>query len=312
MRSRETKFSLRGTTNGGEIMKLGLQIPSFTWPGGPEQIPSTLVRLGQAAEEAGFASLWVMDHFFQIEMIGKPDEPMLEGYSVLNFLAAVTRRIRLGTLVTGVIYRYPGILIKTVTTLDVLSGGRAYFGIGAGWYEHEAKALGVPFPPLKERFEQVEETLQIALQMWSGKRAPFHGKHHQLAQTLNVPQPLSKPHPPIMIGGAGEKRTLALVAKYADACNLYAFENTDLLRAKLDVLRRHCDAVRRPFEDIERTAIGAIDLRVGHANVRDAIEYCRRINDAGIQHLIVSLPGDYELKPIEIMGNEIIPAVAEL
>ena len=201
-------------------MKLGLQIPSFTWPGGAEQIAATLTRIGQSAEEAGFASLWVMDHFFQIEMIGKPDEPMLEGYSALNFLASVTQRIRLGTLVTGVIYRYPGILIKTVTTLDVLSQGRAYFGIGAGWYEHEAKALGVPFPPLKERFERLEETVQIALQMWSDKSEPFNGNHYRLAQTLNVPQPLCKPHPPIMIGGAGEKRTLALVAKYADACDI--------------------------------------------------------------------------------------------
>ena len=293
-------------------MKLGLQIPSFTWPGGAEQIAAKLTRIGQSAEEAGFASLWVMDHFFQIEMIGKPDEPMLEGYSALNFLASVTRRIRLGTLVTGVIYRYPGILIKTVTTLDVLSQGRAYFGIGAGWYEHEAKALGVPFPPLKERFERLEETVQIALQMWSDKSEPFNGKHYRLAQTLNVPQPLCKPHPPIIIGGAGEKRTLALVAKYADACNIYAFENTDLLRAKLDVLRRHCDAVGRSFEEIERTAIGAIDLRPGHVSAREAIEYCRRVSDAGIQHFIVGLPGDYELTPIEIMRKEIIPAVANL
>jgi|SoiMethySBSTD1v2_1073268.scaffolds.fasta_scaffold50953_3 F420-dependent oxidoreductase-like protein len=293
-------------------MKLGLQIPSFTWPGGAEQIPATLKRIGQAAEEAGFASLWVMDHFFQIEMIGKPDEPMLEGYSALNYLASATKRVRLGTLVTGVIYRYPGILIKTVTTLDVLSGGRAYFGVGAGWYEHEAKALGAPFPPLKERFERLEETVQIALQMWSGKVEAYNGKHYQLAQTLNVPQPLSKPHPPVMIGGAGEKRTLPLVAKYADACNLYAFENTDVLRAKLDVLRRACDAIGRPFEQIERTAIGAIDLRPGQVSAREAIDYCRRINDAGIQHLIVSLPGDYDLKPIAIMRKEIIPAVAEL
>lgn len=293
-------------------MKLGLQIPSFTWPGGAEQIPATLKLIGQAAEEAGFASLWVMDHFFQIEMLGKPDEPMLEGYSALNFLASVTQRIRLGTLVTGVIYRYPGILIKTATTLDVLSGGRAYFGVGAGWYEHEAKALGVPFPPMKERFERLEETVQIALQMWSGKVEAYNGKHYQLAQTLNVPQPISEPHPAIMIGGAGEKRTLPLVAKYADACNLYAFEETDALRAKLDVLRRHCDAIGRPFQAIERTAIGAIDLRAGQVSAREAIDYCRRIGEAGIQHFIVSLPGVDNIKPIEIMRKEIIPAVAAL
>jgi F420-dependent oxidoreductase-like protein len=294
------------------VMKLGLQIPSFTWPGGAERIGPTLARMGQAAEDAGFSSLWVMDHFFQIEMVGKPEEPMLEGYNALNFLAAATQKIRLGTLVTGVIYRYPGILIKAMTTLDVLSGGRAYFGIGAGWYEREAIALGVPFPPLKERFERLEETVQIALQMWSGKAAPYSGKHYRLAETLCSPLPISKPHPPIMIGGVGEKRTLPLVAKYADACNLYAFENLDLLRAKLDVLRRHCDTIGRPFEEIERTAIGAIDLRQGAMNAREAIEYCRRVSDAGIQHFIVSLPGDYELKPIEVMGKEVIPAVAAL
>ena len=292
-------------------MKMGLQIPSFTWPGGAEQIASTLARIGRAAEESGFSSLWVMDHFFQIEMIGKPDEPMLEGYSALNFLTAHTKSIRLGVLVTGVIYRYPGILVKTMTTLDVLSGGRTYFGVGAGWYEREAVALGVPFPPLKERFERLEETIQIALQMWSGKSAPYMGKHYRLAETLCSPLPIAKPHPPIMIGGVGEKRTLPLVAKYADACNLYAFEDLVVLRTKLDVLRRHCEAIGRRFEEIERTAIGVIDLRQGGMSAREAIEYCRKISGSGIQHFIVSMPGDYELKPLELMRQEIIPAVAE-
>jgi F420-dependent oxidoreductase-like protein len=293
-------------------MKLGLQIPSFTWPGGAERMGSTLARIARAAEEAGFSSLWVMDHFFQIEMIGKPEEPMLEAYSTLNFLAAATKQIRLGALVTGVIYRYPGILVKTVTTLDVLSGGRAYFGVGAAWYEREAIALGVPFPPLKERFEQLEETVQIALQMWSGNVAPYTGKHYRLAETLCSPQPIANPHPPIMIGGAGEKRTLPLVAKYADACNLYAFEDLDGVRAKLEVLRRHCEAIGRPFEEIERTAIGRVDLRDGKMSARDAVEYCRRVHQAGIQHFIVSMPADHELTPIELMGNEVIPAMAEL
>jgi F420-dependent oxidoreductase-like protein len=292
-------------------MKMGLQIASFTWPGGAEQIAPTLARIGRAAEEAGFSSLWVMDHFFQIEMIGKPDEPMLEGYSALNFVVAHTKSIRLGVLVTGVIYRYPGILVKTMTTLDVLSGGRTYFGVGAGWYEREAIALGVPFPSLKERFERLEETVQIALQMWSGKNAPYMGKHYRLAETLCSPLPIAKPHPPIMIGGVGEKRTLPLVAKYADACNLYAFEDGAVLRAKLDVLRRHCEAIGRPFEEIERTAIGAIDLRQGGMSAREAIEYCRKVSDSGIQHFIVSMPGDYDLKPLELMRKEIIPAVAE-
>lgn len=293
-------------------MKLGLQIPSFTWPGGAHGIGATLARIGQAAEEAGFSSLWVMDHFFQIEMIGKPEEPMLEAYSALNLLAAVTKRIRLGVLVTGVVYRYPGILIKTVTTLDVLSGGRAYFGVGAAWNEREATALGVPFPPLKERFEQLEETVQIALQMWSGNVAPYNGKHYRLTETLCSPLPISQPHPPIMIGGEGEKRTLPLVAKYADACNLYAFENLDGIRAKLDVLQRQCEQIGRSFDEIERTAIGSIDLSEGKMSAREAIEYCRRVNQAGIQHFIVSMPGDHELKPIELMGKEVIPAVAEL
>jgi F420-dependent oxidoreductase-like protein len=294
------------------IMKLGLQIPSFTWPGGPERISPTLARIAQAAEQAGFSSLWVMDHFFQIEAIGKPEEPMLEAYSALNLLAAVTKRIRLGVLVTGVVYRYPGILVKTVTTLDVLSGGRAYFGVGAAWNEREAIALGVPFPPLKERFERLEETVQIALQMWSGNVAPYNGRHYRLAETLCSPLPISQPHPPIMIGGEGEKRTLPLVAKYADACNLYAFGNLDGVRAKLEVLQRLCEQIGRPFDEIERTAIGSIDLREGKMSAHEAIEYCRRVNQAGIQHFIVSMPGDHELKPIELMGKEVIPAVAEL
>jgi F420-dependent oxidoreductase-like protein len=292
-------------------MKIGLQIPSFTWPGGPSQIGPTLARIGRAAEEAGFASLWVMDHFFQIGMIGKPEEPMLEGYGALSYLASVTERVRLGTLVTGVIYRHPGILVKTVTTLDVLSGGRAYLGIGAGWYEREALGLGVGFPSLKERFERLEEALQIIHQMWLGKVAPYEGRHFRLAETLNSPQPLSQPHPPIMVGGAGEKKTLRLVAKYADACNLYAFESVEPVRAKLKVLRQHCEDVGRSFDDIERTAIGAFELEANSAKSRDAIEHCRNLSRAGIQHLIVSLPRVHEITPIEVMAKEVIPAVAE-
>src|SRR5512142_157633 len=202
-------------------MKIGLQVPNFTWPGGPQVIRGKLAEIARTADEAGFYSLWVMDHFFQI---GRPNNPgglgpaedeMLEGYSTLSYMAGFTQRVKLGTLVTGVVYRYPGILIKTVTTLDVLSGGRAYFGVGAAWNERESRALGVPFPPVKERFERLEETLQIALQMWSGKAEPLHGKHYQLEETLNSPQPISQPHPPILIGGGGEKKTLKLVAQYA-------------------------------------------------------------------------------------------------
>jgi len=291
-------------------MKLGLQIPSFAWAGGPTKLAPMLQQIGQAAEDAGFASLWVMDHFFQIEMIGKTDEPMLESYSALSFLAAVTKRVRLGTLVTGVIYRYPAILIKTVTTLDVLSSGRACFGIGAGWYEREAVGLGVPFPPLRERFERLKETLQIAKHMWSGKTSPYSGKYYQLAEPLCVPLPLSKPHPPILVGGTGEKRTLRLVAKYADACNLYDRDGADAIRAKLAVLRRHCDEIRRPFDEIERTAIGEADVGPGGMSPQQIIEHCRSMSDAGIQHLILSLARVHELTPIEKMGRDVIPAVS--
>src|SRR5690349_14889369 len=198
---------LRGVATEGAHMKVGLQIPSFSWPGGAAEIGSRFAEIGRTADEAGFASLWVMDHFFQIQMVGPAEEPMLEGYSALSYLAAVTKRAKLGTLVTGVHYRYPGLLVKTVTTLDVLSGGRAYLGIGAGWNEQESRGLGVPFPPTKERFEMLEEALKIAHQMWKGDRAPIDGKHFQLGDPLNSPPALSRPHPPIMIGGGGEQKT---------------------------------------------------------------------------------------------------------
>jgi len=235
---------------------------------------------------------------------------MLEAYSALSYLAGVTTRARLGAMVTGVIYRYPGILVKTVSTLDVLSGGRAYLGIGAGWYEREARGLGVPFPPLKQRFEQLEEALQIAKQMWAGTVAPYAGTHYQLAETLNSPQPLTKPHPPILIGGAGEKKTLRLVAQYADACNLFAFGGPQAIRQKLDVLKRHCDEVGRPYDAIERTALGMVNLAPGAMTPADLIVTCRALADVGIQHFIFSLPNVHEITPLEVIGREVIPAVA--
>ena len=203
-------------------MKIGLQIPSFTWPGGPEKIGRKLAEIARTAEHAGFVSLWVMDHFFQIGGVGPVENEMLESYATLAYLAGLTKKVKLGAMVTGVVYRHPGILIKTVTTLDVLSGGRAYLGIGAAWNEQEAHGLGIPFPPLKERFERLEETLQIAHLMWSGKQDPFEGKYYHTRPASQQPATLSKPHPPILIGGMGEKKTLRLVAKYADACNLFA------------------------------------------------------------------------------------------
>src|SRR5262245_3675464 len=291
-------------------MRVGLQVPNFSWPGGPPGLGARLAEIGRTADDAGFASLWVMDQLFQIGVVGPPEEPMLEGYSALSFLAGVTKRVKLGTLVTGVIYRYPGLLVKTVSTLDVLSGGRAYLGIGAAWNEHESRGLGVPFPSLKERFERLEEALQIAHQMWSDDRTPYNGTHYQLADPLNHPQPLTKPHPPIMIGGGGEQKTLRLVAQYADACNLFVRGGIDGIRHKLEVLRGHCEAVGRPYDAIERTTLGTVNLGPGKMSADDVIGLCRELAEVGIQHAIFNMPNVHELAPLEIFGREIIPAVA--
>jgi F420-dependent oxidoreductase-like protein len=286
-------------------MKLGLQIPSFTWPGGPAAIAEKLAEIASAADDAGFASIWVMDHFFQIAPgLGEVDEPMFEGYGALSYLAAVTKKARLGTLVTGVHYRHPGFLIKQVTNLDVLSGGRAYFGVGAGWYEREST-----------RFEWLEETLQIAHQMWAKGQPkdvkPYQGQHFQLAEPINSPQPLSRPHPPIMVGGMGEKKTLRMVAQYANACNLFARDNYDQLRQKLDVLAGHCQALGRPYEQIERTTLSTVHLAAGEMTADDVIERCQRLAEVGIQQAIFNMPNVHEIALLEEFGRQIIPAVAE-
>jgi F420-dependent oxidoreductase-like protein len=293
-------------------MRIGLQVPSFTWPGGTAEIGARLAEIGRTADDAGFYSLWVMDHFFQISMVGPPEHAMLEGYSALSFLAGITKRVKLGTLVTGVHYRHPGILVKTVTTLDVLSGGRAYLGIGAGWNEQESRGLGVPFPPLKDRFEQLEEALQIAHQMWKGDRAPFNGKHYQLTDPLNSPPSLAQPHPPIMIGGGGEQKTLRLVAQYADACNLFARMGDDVLRTKLDILRGHCETVGRPYDAIERTALNTVNIAPGGMSAAEVIASCQSLANLGFQHVIFNMPNVHDLAPLETFGREIIPAVADL
>jgi probable F420-dependent oxidoreductase, Rv1855c family len=299
-------------------MKIGLQVPNFTWPGGPAGIAAKLAEIAGVAEEANFASLWVMDHFFQIggrnpqSGLGPAEDEMLEGYSVLSYLAGITKNVKLGTLVTGVIYRHPGILAKTVTTLDVLSGGRAYLGIGAAWNEREALGLGVPFPPVAERFERLEEALQIIHQMWSGQRTPYHSKHYQLTETLNSPQPLTKPHPPILIGGSGEKKTLRLVAQYADACNLFAGTGVEGVRHKLDVLKQHCERLGRDYFTIEKTTLGTAWLAPGHMSAGDVIAQCRLLSDIGIQHAIFNMPNIHEITPLETFGKEIIPVVAAL
>ncbi|TFG98627.1 MAG: LLM class F420-dependent oxidoreductase [Myxococcales bacterium] len=293
-------------------MHLGLQLPSFTWPEGSAALATTLRRIATTADEGGFASVWVMDHFFQIPLVGPAENDMLEGYTTLAFLAAATRRARLGTLVTGVTYRNPGVLVKTVSTLDVLSGGRAMLGIGAAWFEREHQGLGVPFPPLRERFERLEDALRIAKQMWSGEVAAFEGTHHRMAETLCIPQPLQRPHPPILIGGMGEKRTLRLVARYADACNLFAFAGAAEVGRKLEVLRRHCDREKRDFDAIERTTLGTAHLAPGKQSPADVIRELRELAKVGVQHAIVNLPNVHEITPLETLAKEVIPAVSEL
>jgi F420-dependent oxidoreductase-like protein len=292
-------------------MKIGLQIPRFTWPGGAAAIAPTLKQIAQTADQGGFHSLWVMDHYFQLPGLGQPDEPMLEGYSALTYLAAVTEKVKLGTLVTGVIYRQPAFLVKQVTNLDVLSRGRAYFGVGAGWFEREAKGLGFPFPPVKTRFEWLEETLQIAQQMWSGEVKPYAGKHFQLAEAICSPLPVSQPHPPIMIGGMGEQKTLRLVAKYANACNLFMRVGLDVVKDKLAILQQHCQAVGRPYDDIERTSLGTVHLAPGEMTTDEVINTCRELAGVGIQHAVFNMPNVQEITPLETFAREIIPAVAD-
>ncbi|MFN8594110.1 MAG: LLM class F420-dependent oxidoreductase [Thermomicrobiales bacterium] len=284
-------------------MKFGITIPRFLTPQGDAGIGPQLATMARQADQGGLDSLWVMDHFFQIEMIAPAEEPMLEGYSALAFVAGLTERISLGTLVTGVTYRHPGILVKTVTTLDVLSGGRAWLGIGAGWYEREHQGLGVPFPPLGERFERLEETLQIALQMWSGQVGPYDGRHYHLAETLCLPRPLSVPRPRIMIGGSGEQKTLRLVARYADACNLFARpgeEGRQLLGQKLDVLRRHCETEGRDYDSIEKTVIGPAPSRDAHPMLlqpEELLPFLAQLAALGIDHYITPAldPGAVEI-----------------
>ena len=262
-----------------------------------------------AAEDAGFDRVSVMDHVWQIGHIGPPEHEMLEAYTTLGYLAGQTRRVSLMTLVTGVVYRSPGLLAKMVTTLDIVSGGRAWLGIGAAWNEEESRGLGLFFPPLAERFERLEEALQICLQMWSGNEGPFDGRHYQLARTLNSPQPLSRPHPPILIGGSGEKKTLRLVARYAQACNLFGGPD---LPHKLDVLRAHCEAEGRPYDDVQKTVVYNFDVGKKGERVDKTIEDLQNLAAMGIQVAHGGVKNVSELAPIEVIGKEVIPAVADL
>jgi F420-dependent oxidoreductase-like protein len=290
-------------------MKLGLQYWNYSTPADPASIAPTLAETARIAEQAGVSAFTVMDHYFQMEMPGtaSADEPMLEGYTTLGFLAGITERMTLGLLVTGVMYRHPGLLAKIVTTLDVLSGGRARLGIGASWYEREQLGLGVPVAPVGERFERLEEALQICLQMWSDNNGPFKGRHYQLAETLCVPPPISRPHPPIMIGGTGEKKTLLLVARYADACNLSISDPAQLAH-KLDVLRGHCAAEGRDYDRIEKTVLlnrpALVDVGAYVAEVRE----CATL---GVTE-VLTIPDRHPVEFAHQLAEQVVPRVAEL
>jgi F420-dependent oxidoreductase-like protein len=293
-------------------MRVGLQLPSFSFPGGDAAIRPTLTAIGQAAEANGFASLWVMDHFFQLPEDsgwGGPGEPMLEAYTTLGFLASGTDRIALGPMVANAVARPPAVLVKAATSLDVLAGGRTYFGLGAAWYERESRGLGLPWPSRAERFERLEETLRIALAMWGGDAGPIDGVHHQLREPISHPSPISRPHPRILIGGGGERRTLRLVAAYADACNILVPDPGESAH-KLEVLRRHCDELGRDYDAIEKTALAEADLRPGRQTVADVVAALRAQADEGIEHVIVNLPDAHVIERLDTFGREIIPAVA--
>jgi F420-dependent oxidoreductase-like protein len=301
-------------------MKLGIGIANFAMPA--EQIGPRVASIASSADQAGFDSLWVMDHFFQIRLSGLPPEsPMLEAYGTLGFLGGQTQRIKLGALVTSVAYRSPGVLLKTVTALDVLTGGRMYFGVGAGapWNVQpqgpgttsEAEGLGIEFPSLAERFERLEEVLQIAHQMWRGDDQPYEGKHYRLVRPLNSPNSIQRPHPPILIGGTGERKTLRLVAQYADACNLFDLPGTEFagsIEHKLGVLRGHCDAVGRDYTEIEKTVTSNPDLSDG---VPAFLDHLHELSELGIDHVLASARGGWDERALDAVAA-ILPEVHAL
>jgi len=290
-------------------VQIGLQIPDFSWPGGPPRLGRDLATVAETADAAGFGFISVMDHFFQIGVIGPPEHEMLEAYTTLGYLAACTSRAKLVTLVTGTVYRHPGVLAKIVTTLDVLSGGRAWLGIGAAWNGEEAAGLGIPFPPVAERFERLEETLQICLQMWRGDETPYAGRHYRLQRPLNSPQALTRPHPPIMIGGGGERKTLRFVARYAQACNL--FPGPEQAR-QLDVLRAHCETEGRDYDEITKTCYFTFDPGEKGERAGEIVDQLGSLAGMGFQAAIGRVARVWEVTPLEVIGSEVIPAVASL
>lgn len=288
-------------------MRIGLQLPHFR-PSTPETMRGWLKDTAQIVDQGGFDSLWVMDHFYQLGgWLGKPETEMIEGYTTLGFLAGITEKIKIGLLVGGVIYRHPALVIKMVSTLDVLSGGRTYFGIGAAWYEHETKSLGMDFPPTKERFEQLEDILQIAKHMWSGDTSAFVGKQFHIPYPVNNPQPLSKPHPPILIGGMGPKKTLRYVAQYGDACNFFGGSEDEVLIERLEILKGHCQDVGRPYDEIEKTALQTADFEKGDAQA--VIARGLALQAMGFDHIIFNVKGLYTADTLAQFTQEIIPAL---
>jgi F420-dependent oxidoreductase-like protein len=298
-------------------VKVGLQICSFTWPGGAEAIGPTLARIVQDADAIGFDSIWVMDHFFQIRGVGRPEEPMLEGMTALGFMAAHSKRARLGLMVGGVHYRNAALWVKATTTLDVLSGGRAWLGIGAAWNQEESQALGFPFPPLGERFEMLEETLRIAHEMWQGERgseAAFNGRQFKADRLMNSPQSISRPRPPIMVGGGGEKKTLRLVAQYADACNV--FGSPEGIARKYAILDQHCADVGRDPREIERSTLQNVRLGPPSSarteSPQQIIDRFGELWDAGAEHIIFELKDAHEAAYMETLGRDVVPALQAL
>ncbi|MFG1953895.1 LLM class F420-dependent oxidoreductase [Micromonospora sp. NPDC048830] len=288
-------------------MRLGLHYWNFSTPADPARTAATLAETARIAEQAGVSAFTVMDHYFQMEFRTSAEEPMLEAYTTLGYVAAQTERMTLGVLVTGVMYRHPGLLAKIVTTLDVLSGGRARLGIGASWYEREQRGLGVPVVPVAERFERLEETLRICLQMWGDDNGRFDGRHYQLAETLNVPAPISRPHPPIMIGGGGEKKTLWLVARYADACNLFGTSPAEVAH-KLEVLRGHCAAEGRDYDRIEKTVlVMRPPLADPDAFLAEVAEYAA----LGVTE-VQTMPDRHPVEFTQQLAERVVPRLAEI
>jgi F420-dependent oxidoreductase-like protein len=286
-------------------MRLGLHVSDFSWDGGPAAIPGTLADVAQRAEQAGFDRLTVMDHVWQIAAVGPAEEPMLEAYATLGYLAAKTSSITLHAMVTAVSYRSPGLLAKTISTLDVLSGGRMMLGLGAAWYEEEARGVGLDYPPLAERFERLEETLQICHQTWAGDEAPFAGKHYALDRPMNHPLPPRRPR--ILLGGSGERKTLRMVAQYADACNIYFGQP---VAAKLDVLRGHCERLGRNYDEIEKTSTMLFDVGSKGERVDELLATLRSLHDDGITTVYGRMKASGYVGDLEVIGREVIPVVA--